>query len=113
MRNLIKSEIYKLFHGKELIICIVAVILFSIITIVFGGYENGKTALTAESREIIGLVICTLFAVSYIGKDFTAKTVHPALTAGNKPASAPPPCFQTFVRLDKLVNKKYVFYDIE
>ena len=25
----------------------------------------------------------------------------------------PPPCFQTFVRLDKLVNKKYVFYDIE
>ena len=37
MRNLIKSEIYKLFHGKELIICIVAVILFSIITIVFGG----------------------------------------------------------------------------
>lgn len=63
MRNLIKSEIYKLFHGKELIICIVADILFSIITIVFGGYENGKTALTTESREIIGLVICTLFAV--------------------------------------------------
>ena len=67
--------------------CIVAVILFSIITIVFDGYENGKTALTTESREIIGLVICTLFAVSYIGKDFTAKTVHHALASVNKTAS--------------------------
>lgn len=83
MHNLIKSEVYKLFHGKELIICIAAVMLFSIIMIAFGGYENGKATLTTESREIIGLVICTLFAVSYIGKDFTAKTVHHALTSGN------------------------------
>lgn len=83
MGSLIKAELYKLFHGKELRVCAAAVFLPAMIVAAFGGYENGKAALTTEGREIIGLVICTLFAVAYVGKDFTAKTVHHALTSGN------------------------------
>lgn len=82
MRNLMKAELFKLLHGKELLICIAAGFVLPVLMIAVGGYENGKVVLTTESREIIGLVIGTLFAVAYVGKDFTSKTVHHALTSG-------------------------------
>lgn len=82
MRKLLKAELYKLLHGKELPICIAASFVLPVLMIVVGGYENGKLVLTTESREIIGLVIGALFAVTYVGKDFTSKTIHHALTSG-------------------------------
>lgn len=83
MRNLLKSEFYKLVHGKEFGICIVALLVFSLINVAFGGIDGGRNALTTESREIVGLIVCTMFAVTYVGKDFTSKTVYHALTSGN------------------------------
>lgn len=98
MINLLKAEIYKLFHGKELGICTIAVLLFAMINSAFGGYANGRAALTTEGREIFGLLICTLFAVTYIGKDFTSKTIHHALTSGNARA--------------KVLGSKFLTYSI-
>lgn len=98
MSNLLKAEVYKLFHGKELGICTIAVLIFAILNAALGGYANGKAILTTEGREIFGLIICTLFAVTYVGKDFTSKTVHHALTSGNTRA--------------KVLGSKFITYSI-
>ena len=84
MYNLLKAEIYKLKYSKELLICIIGLFVLGAINIYYGGVLNGREALTHQSREIFGLIACTLFATTYIGKDFVSKTINHILTSGHK-----------------------------
>lgn len=84
MHNLFKAEIYKLKYSKELLICIIGLLVLGAITIYYGGGTTGKESLASQSREMFGLMACTLFAITYIGRDFSFKTINHTLTAGHK-----------------------------
>ncbi|MEG1312164.1 MAG: ABC transporter permease subunit [Romboutsia sp.] len=84
MHNLFKAEIYKLKYSKELIICIIGLFVLGAIGIYYGGGMTGKESLASQSREMFGLMACTLFAITYIGRDFSFKTINHTLTAGHK-----------------------------
>ena len=84
MYNLLKAEIYKLKYSKELLICIIGLFVLGAIAIYYGGGTNGKEALISQGREMFGLMACTLFAITYIGRDFSFKTINHTLTAGHK-----------------------------
>lgn len=84
MYNLFKAEIYKLKLSKELLICIVGLFMLGLISVYYGGGTTGKETLSSQSREIFGLIACTLFCFTYIGRDFSFKTINHTLTAGHK-----------------------------
>ena len=98
MHNLLKAEIYKLRYSKELLICIIGLFILGAINIYFGGIMNGKESLTHQSREMFGIMACTLFAITYIGKDFVSKTINHTLTSGH--------------RRNKVLLGKYISYII-
>lgn len=98
MYNLLKAETYKLKYSKELLICIIGLFILGIITIYYGGESTGKESLASQSREMFGLMACTLFAITYTGKDFISKTINHTLTSGNK--------------RNKILLSKYVSYII-
>ena len=98
MHNLLKSEIYKLRYSKELLICIIGLFILGAINIYFGGIINGKASLANLSREMFGIMACTVFAITYIGKDFISKTINHTLTAGH--------------RRNKVLLGKYITYII-
>ncbi|RDY27672.1 hypothetical protein CHL78_008080 [Romboutsia weinsteinii] len=82
MYNLLKAEIYKLKYSKELLICLVGLFVLSAINIYYGNIEGAKSTLASQSREMFGLMACTLFAVTYVGKDSLTKTISYTLTSG-------------------------------
>ncbi len=84
MYNLFKAEIYKLKLSKELLICTVGLFMLGLISVYYGGGTTGKETLSSQSREIFGLITCTLFCIIYIGRDFSFKTINHTLTAGHK-----------------------------
>ena len=98
MYNLLKAEGYKLKFSKELLICIIGLLVLGVITIYYGGGITGKECLASQSREMFGLMACTLFAITYIGKDFVSKTINHTLTAGH--------------RRQKVLLSKYIVYII-
>ena len=98
MYNLLKVEMYKLKYSKELLICIIGLFVLGAINIYYGGVLNGREALTHQSREMFGLIACTLFATTYIGKDFVSKTINHTLTSGHK--------------RNKVLLRKYISYII-
>lgn len=84
MYNLLKAEMYKLKYSKELKICTLLIVILGIINISFHGMESGKISLTSEGREMIGLLVCTLFAGMYIGAEFSHKTIYHPVISGYK-----------------------------
>lgn len=98
MYNLLKAETYKLKYSKELLICIIGLFILGVINIYYGGELTAKESLTSQSREMFGLIACTLFAITYIGKDFVSKTINHTLTSGN--------------RRKKVLLSKYISYII-
>lgn len=84
MYNLLKSEIYKLKYSKELLICIIGLFVLGAINIYYGGGLTGKEVLSSESREMFGIMACTLFSITYIGKDFVYKTINHTLASGHR-----------------------------
>lgn len=98
MYNLLKAETYKLKYSKELLTCIIGLFVLGAITIYYGGESTGKESLSSQSREMFGLMACTLFAITYIGKDFVSKTINHTLTAGH--------------RRNKVLLSKYISYII-
>ena len=98
MYNLLKAETYKLKYSKELLICIIGLFILGAITIYYGGESTGRESLASQSREMFGLMACTLFAITYSGKDFGSKTINHTLTAGH--------------RRNKVLLGKYITYII-
>lgn len=84
MYNILKAEIYKLKYSKELMICLIVLLILAIINTYYGSVEGGaKGALVHPSREIIGIMACSLFAATYVGKDLVSKTINHTLTSGH------------------------------
>lgn len=84
MYNLLKAEMFKIKYSKELKICILLIVILGITNVSFHEMESGKHSLTSEGREMIGLLICTLFAGMYIGAEFSQKTIYHPVISGYK-----------------------------
>lgn len=82
MYNLLKAEIYKLKHSKELLICAIVLIILGGIGVYFGN-QCGRSSFASQGREMFALMACTLFAITNVGKDLSFKTINHALTSGN------------------------------
>ena len=85
MYNILKAEMYKLKYSKELMICLIGLLILAIINTYYGSGEGGaRAALIHPSRETFGIIACSLFAVTYVGKDLVSKTINHTLTSGHE-----------------------------
>lgn len=84
MYNILKSEIYKLKYSKEFMICLIGLLILAIINTYYGSVEGGaRGALVHQSREIFGIIACSFFATTYVGRDLVTKTINHTLTSGH------------------------------
>ncbi|MGL4335269.1 MAG: ABC transporter permease [Turicibacter sp.] len=84
MFNLLKSDLYKLKHSKELKICLLLLLILGIITIYFGGSNSARESLLNESTDMFALMACTLFSGMSLAAEFTKKTIYHPITSGSQ-----------------------------
>lgn len=83
MFNLLKAELYKLTHSKELKICVLLLFILGLINTYFGGSDCARDSLIGESTDMFALMACTLFSGMSIATEFTKKTIYHPITSGS------------------------------
>ncbi|MGL4912827.1 MAG: ABC transporter permease subunit [Romboutsia sp.] len=84
MYNLLKAEIYKLKYSKELMICLIGILILAIINTYYGSVDGGgRGVLSHPSRVMFGIIACGFFAATYVGKDLVSNTINHTLTCGH------------------------------